>query len=252
MHSWMADLPPSRIRVIALGILPLLLAALSVPPRARAAVEIDANVEGIYTDLSLCGQLQEDLYAVDVPDRQGLEVELTQQRPDGGNLRLAIVDAQMQVLDIDASAQPVKRVLLGAPVPGGTYWVRVTSDEFVTAGHAWQAWRRGDLDADRCGLTMIPEHGSFWLAGNLRLDFAALNKVEMSPWDLWGLFWEPEDENQPSEATLETFDQIAELTTDPDARFDDIRTRYAADDQLRMDGTVFSVAKGEFEDISSS
>ena len=61
----------------------------------------------------------------------------------------------------------------------------VGPEQFLTAGHAWQAWRAGQLDADRCGLTSIDEHGAFWIAGNLRLDLAALNKVEMLPWDVW-------------------------------------------------------------------
>jgi len=53
----------------------------------------------------------------------------------------------------------------------------VRPDEFVTAGRAWTAWRNGDADPARYGLSAINEHGAFWIAGNLRLDFAALNKV---------------------------------------------------------------------------
>jgi hypothetical protein len=67
----------------------------------------------------------------------------------------------------------------------------ITAGEFVTAGRAWQAWRRGELDAGRCGLTTIGEHGAHWIAGNLRLDLASLNKVEMLPWDVWGQRWGP-------------------------------------------------------------
>ena len=59
--------------------------------------------------------------------------------------------------------------------------LEITATEFLTAGSAWQAWRRGDLDAARCGLSGIDEHGAYWIAGNLRLDFASLNKVEMLP-----------------------------------------------------------------------
>jgi hypothetical protein len=33
----------------------------------------------------------------------------------------------------------------------------ITSSEFVTGGHAWQASRRGDLDAGRCGLSTIDD-----------------------------------------------------------------------------------------------
>jgi hypothetical protein len=123
----------------------------------------------------------------------------------------------------------------------------ITAAEFVTAGHAWQAWRRGELDAGRCGLSWINQHGSFWIAGNLRLDFAALNKVEMLPWDVWGSRWEPGEE--PTAEQLALFDAVAELTVDPDNRFDDLRARYEVEDALRMDGTVFNVARGCVETV---
>lgn len=123
----------------------------------------------------------------------------------------------------------------------------LTPAQFVTAGHAWQAWRRGELDADRCGLSVIDEHGAFWIAGNLRLDLAALNKVEMLPWDVWGAHWEPGQE--PGEDLLALFDAVAELTVAPDEHLPQLRERYGTDPRLRMDGTVFSVALGRFETV---
>lgn len=123
----------------------------------------------------------------------------------------------------------------------------LTPDEFVTAGHAWQTWRRGDLDAGRCGLTSIDEHGAHWIAGNLRLDFASLNKVEMLPWDVWGERWKPGED--PTDAQLELFDGIAALTVDPDGRFDDMQHRYRRDDRLRMDGSVYNVFRDRTETV---
>jgi hypothetical protein len=146
---------------------------------------------------------------------------------------------------IDAQLDPVWRRLLG--MDPDVRVVAVGPEQFVTAGRAWQAWRSGELDADRCGLTSIPEHGAFWIAGNLRLDLAALNKVEMLPWDVWGLHWEPSD-SPPSEETLATFDAVAALTVDPDTHLDELRDLYDTDD-FRMDGNVFSVALGEMVQI---
>lgn len=124
--------------------------------------------------------------------------------------------------------------------------VTVGPEQFLTGGHAWRAWRAGELDAERCGLTSIPEHGAFWIAGNLRLDLAALNKVEMLPWDVWGLHWKPSD--QPTDDMLAIFDAVAEQTIDPDANLDEIRHRYESD-EFRMDGAVFSAALGEFVEV---
>lgn len=124
---------------------------------------------------------------------------------------------------------------------------RITGQQFVTAGHAWQAWRRGELDDARCGLSSIDEHGAHWIAGNLRLDFASLNKVEMLPWDVWGEGWEPGSE--PTDQQLQLFDEIAALTTDPDSHIDELRNRYDTDPSLRMDGTVFNVLRGQVESV---
>ena len=121
----------------------------------------------------------------------------------------------------------------------------ITPSEFVTAGHAWQAWRRGELDAGSCGLYAINEHGAHWIAGNLRLDLASLNKVEMLPWDVWGAGWGPGE--QPTEAQLHFFDTVAALTVDPDARFVEVRKRYETDESLRMDGKVLNVLRCQVE-----
>ena len=145
---------------------------------------------------------------------------------------------------VDAQLDETWQQLIGM---NGDIPASVGPEQFLTAGHAWQAWRSGQLDADRCGLTSIDEHGAFWIAGNLRLDLAALNKVEMLPWDVWGLGWEPGE--QPTPAMLAAFDTIAALTTDPDDRLDDLLDRYQTDPSFRMDGTVFSVALGEQQQV---
>jgi hypothetical protein len=123
----------------------------------------------------------------------------------------------------------------------------ITATEFVSAGHAWRAWRSGTLDADRFGLSGINEHGAHWIAGNLRLDLASLNKVEMLPWDVWGTRWGPDE--QPTEAQFRLFDAVADVTIDPDARFGDLRSRYESDDSLRMDGSVFNAVRGQVETV---
>ena len=83
-----------------------------------------------------------------------------------------------------------------------------TGSDRVAMRSAGSRWRF----SERCGLSAINEHGAHWIAGNLRLDLASLNKVEMLPWDLRGAGWEPGE--QPTEAHLHLFDAAAELTVD--------------------------------------
>jgi hypothetical protein len=150
-------------------------------------------------------------------------------------------DARWQMADVQLDA--TWRSMIGFTGDA----LAITPAEFVTAGHAWQAWRRGELDDGVCGLSTINEHGAHWIAGNLRLDLASLNKVEMLPWDVWGARWEPGAE--PTEAQLDLFDSVAALTVDPDARFAELRSRYEGDDSLRMDGQVFNVLRDELEAV---
>jgi hypothetical protein len=123
----------------------------------------------------------------------------------------------------------------------------ITAAEFLTAGAAWQAWRRGDLDASRCGLSGIDEHGAHWIANNLRLDFAALNKVEMLPWDVWGAGWKPGE--QPTDAQLAFFDGVAALTVGLDGTFEAVRERYDTEPELRVDAEVFNVLRSRTEAV---
>jgi hypothetical protein len=88
-----------------------------------------------------------------------------------------------------------------------------------------------------------------WIAGHLRLDFASLNKVEMLPWDVWGTRWEPG--GQPTDQQLDCFDTVADLTVDPEPDISALRHRYATDDSLRMDGTVFNVLRGVMETVQA-
>ena len=118
------------------------------------------------------------------------------------------VDERWQM--VDAQLDATWREMIGF---GGNQFA-ITATEFVSAGHAWRAWRSGDLDADRCGLSAINERGAYWIAGNLRLDLASLNKVEMLPWDVWGARLGPGE--QPTDAQLHLFDTVADVTVDPD------------------------------------
>jgi hypothetical protein len=60
------------------------------------------------------------------------------------------------------------------------------SDEFLSGGEAWAAFRRGGIDASSYGVYGSENWGPGEIRGNLVKDLAALNKVEMLPWDEWG------------------------------------------------------------------
>jgi hypothetical protein len=58
--------------------------------------------------------------------------------------------------------------------------------EFLTGGEAWTGYRYGGLDAATFGVPGTENFGPAEISGNAVRDLAALNKVEMLPWDEWG------------------------------------------------------------------
>src|SRR5579875_245738 len=59
-------------------------------------------------------------------------------------------------------------------------------DQFLTGGEAWKAFRDGRIDAAQFGVYGTGNWGPGEIRGNTVKDLAALNKVEMLPWDEWG------------------------------------------------------------------
>nr|WSY52670.1 transglutaminase-like domain-containing protein [Streptomyces sp. NBC_00886] len=115
----------------------------------------------------------------------------------------------------------------------------VPRERFLVAGEAWQAIRTGGADPTTFGLHR-PEEGPFWgerfVAGNIRLDLAALNKVETLLWDVWS-----EDEGKPGEPLPERsrgfYDRVAPVVGG-EVSFDAVRKLFTEDDILRTPPTV--------------
>jgi len=94
----------------------------------------------------------------------------------------------------------------------------------------------------------IFDEGGYWfIAHNLIRDVAALNDMEMLPWDVWGAMPKPEDEITPELFAL--FDRLADLTADPDAHVEDLRRVYTGDPRLRVPDRIFNAARRREEPV---
>jgi hypothetical protein len=95
--------------------------------------------------------------------------------------------------------------------------------EFSVAGDTWLRCRTGELDPAHCGFPGDDSHGLWWIAGNLIRDTAALTKMELLPWDIWGGMPSPSDPITEDLATL--LDELAAITANPDTAAE-ARTHY--------------------------
>src|SRR6185437_13181688 len=96
----------------------------------------------------------------------------------------------------------------------------------------WASIRSGAADPMSFGISSMKEFGAWVVAGNLVRDFAALNNMEMLPWDVWGVMPGPSDEI--GDDLLPLFDRLAELTRDPDRRLAELRELYQQDERVRV------------------
>jgi hypothetical protein len=114
----------------------------------------------------------------------------------------------------------------------------VPRDRFLVASEAWAQCRSGRADASRFGIEFANLRGLWFVAGSLVRDVAALNKMEMRPWDVWGAQPSPNHELAPEE--LRFFDRLSELTRDPDVSFAELRTLFQSDERVVVPETVFN------------
>jgi len=123
----------------------------------------------------------------------------------------------------------------------------VPRNRFILAGDAWQMCRSGRADENLFGLSFLKEQGLWWIGANLIRDLAALNRVEMLPWDVWGIMHEPGEAFGPGELSL--LDRVAALTLAGNSRLAELQTIYA-DPRLEVPDVVFNADRKKRENIA--
>lgn len=121
----------------------------------------------------------------------------------------------------------------------------VPRDQFIVAGKAWEMCRSGAQDADKFGI--FDMHGLGFVRGNLVRDVASLNRMELLPWDCWGVILNPSLDDP---ADLAALGEIAALTADDVPDFEAVCSRYEADPRLHTNGALLSYVNGEMVQVN--
>ena len=141
---------------------------------------------------------------------------------DTGKQRWMLVDAQLDTFQCETLKVPFDPL-------------DVPRDQFIVGGKAWQMCRSGQADPESFGI--FDMHGMGFVRGDFVRDVAALNKVELLPWDCWGIIEKPTLDDPDDLALL---DGLAQLTAEDVPEFARVQALYQTDVRLRMDGTVTS------------
>jgi hypothetical protein len=125
----------------------------------------------------------------------------------------------------------------------------VPHDRFIIAGDAWQMCRAGRAEENRFGLSYVPGLNGMWfIAGNVLRDLASLNRIEVLPWDVWGLMQMGDAGLLDEKGAL--LDRVAALTLAGDSSFAEMRAIYE-NDRLRVPPMVFNALRNSPETIQA-
>jgi Transglutaminase-like superfamily len=154
--------------------------------------------------------------------------------------------AESRWILVDAQMDPVQRKAFKLDFNP----LDVPRDRFIIAGGAWQMCRSGRADSAAFGLTHISLSGLGFVEGNVIRDLASLNRMEMLPWDVWGMM--DIDEAALTEEKRTLIDRVAALTIAGDEKFGEMREIYESDDRLRVPPVVFNALRNAAEPSVSS
>lgn len=127
--------------------------------------------------------------------------------PDGG--RWVQVDAQLD--DFQKEILGITFDSLDMPV-----------GQFVLAGEAWQMCWQGKANPDDFGI--FEYHGWDFIKGNVLRDLLSLNKIELLPWDDWGIVTAPVESF--TQEQMDLIDQVAALCLGGNAAFEAVLEMY--------------------------
>ena len=141
--------------------------------------------------------------------------------------RWVLVDAQLDELQCDARRIPFNTL-------------DVPRDQFIVGGAAWKLCRSGQADPDQFGI--FDMKGIDFVKGDFVRDVASLNKVELLPWDCWGMIMTDYATLPPNDLSM--LDRLADLTCTDVPDFDTMRQLYESDPRLRVGESITSFVNG--------
>lgn len=116
----------------------------------------------------------------------------------------------------------------------------VPRSRFIAAGRAWALCRQGLADPLAFGI--FDMSGLGFIRGNLVRDMASLNKMELLPWDFWGVM-EMRDEELTSDDFV-ALDSAAELTAEDVQEFRKVQRLYREDERFSVPSVIRSYTRG--------
>ncbi len=151
-------------------------------------------------------------------------------------------EAEQRWVLVDAQLDELQRGVLNTSFNT----LDVPRDQFIVGGAAWKMCRSGQADPDQFGI--FDMRGMDFVKGDFIRDVAALNKVELLPWDCWGMILTEYNTLPPDDLSM--LDRLADLTSVDVPDFALVRQLYESDPRLRVGESIQSYVNGGMEQIA--
>ncbi len=135
-------------------------------------------------------------------------------------------EARQRWLLVDAQLDALQQEQLGIAFDT----LDVPRDQFITGGGGWTLCRTGQADPATFGI--FDMQGLWFVRGNLGRDVAALNRMELLPWDGWGLA--DKSDNDLTAEDMAALDEMAALTGGDVPAFEHVRALYETGERWRV------------------
>jgi hypothetical protein len=106
--------------------------------------------------------------------------------------------------------------------------------------------RAGQADPDNFGI--FDMHGLWFIRGDLVRDLASLSKMELLPWDGWGLI--AREDKDLSAEDMALLDRAAALTLAGDEAFSEMRALYDSEARLHVPPIIRSYTDAGVREIN--
>ena len=151
-------------------------------------------------------------------------------------------EAEQRWMFVDAQLDDVQQNILKTTFNT----LDVPRDQFLVGSAAWKMCRGGQANPDHFGI--FDMHGMDFVKGDFLRDVAALNKMELLPWDCWGMILTEYETLPPDDLSM--LDQLADLTAKDVPEFDTVRKIYESDPRLGVGDSIQSYVNGSMEHIA--
>jgi len=148
-------------------------------------------------------------------------------------------EAEQRWIMVDAQLDQLQQEVLGTRFNT----LDVPRDQFIVGGAAWKMCRSGQADPAHFGI--FDMNGIDFVKGDFIRDVASLNKVELLPWDCWGMILMDYATLPPDDLSM--LDRLADLTYRDVPDFHVVHQLYESDPRLRVSESIQSFVNGNMQ-----